>query len=153
MGQPKTYGPGDPACDDAAFAIIIENFDEEKSYMLELRRQRIQGCCDRIFSNTQHWFKVWYAAQLPGWKQNVGRSEVLALALALLGAQNPVIVLASDYASQILDFVRDKTLEGLKLFHDTIDLEMNLQTLPPKLLHKRPVWWNFIRPEARFGAN
>ena len=40
--RPKTYGPGDPACDDAAFAIIFENFDEEKFKMLELRRQRIQ---------------------------------------------------------------------------------------------------------------
>ena len=40
--------PTDPACDDAAFAIIIENFDEDNSNLLELRRQKIEWCGDRI---------------------------------------------------------------------------------------------------------
>ena len=67
--------------------------------------------------NSGDWFKPWYISSLPGWKQCVARSELVALALALMCARNLVIIIDSDYAANVLTFVQTKTLEELHLHH------------------------------------
>ena len=42
------------------------------------RGDRIKWCFSRNLSNSQDWFKVIHADKLPGWRQNVGRAELLA---------------------------------------------------------------------------
>ena len=42
------------------------------------REDRIQWCFSRNLSNSQDWFRVIHADKLPGWRQNVGRAELLA---------------------------------------------------------------------------
>ena len=100
--------------DDAGLAIIIENFDSQPSRTFtSQRKNRIQHCGNRTFANAGDWFKTWYVSSLPGWKQCVARSEVVALALALICARNLVLIVDSDYAANVLHFVKSKTIEEL----------------------------------------
>ena len=43
-----------------------------------LREDRIKWCFSRNTSNAEDWFRVIHADKLPGWRQNVGRAELLA---------------------------------------------------------------------------
>ena len=104
--------------DDAGLAIIIENFGSQPPCTFtSLRTNRIQHCGNRTFANTGDWFKTWFISPLPGWKQCVARSEVVALALALLCARNLALIVDSDYAANVLHFVKSKTVEELHSHH------------------------------------
>ena len=107
MGLDRWYclKPNDPSVDDAGLAIIIENFDPQPpGTFTKLRNNRIQHCGNRTFANSGDWFKAWYISSLRGWKQCVARSELVALALALICARHLVIIVDSDYAANVLHF-------------------------------------------------
>ena len=118
--------------DDAGLAIIIENFDPQPpGTFTKLRNNRIQHCGNRAFANSGDWFKAWYISSLRGWKQCVARSELVALALALICARNLVIIVDSDYAANVLHFVKSKTIEELHSHHKLKKLTCILSCILP----------------------
>ena len=119
--------PNEPSVDDAGFSIIIENFDfNTPGDFTQTRNHRINHCSDRTLSNSGDWFKPWYISPLPGWKQCVARSELIALALTLMCAKNLIIIVDSDYAANVLTFVQNKTLEELNLYHNRVNFDLYL---------------------------
>ena len=119
--------PNEPSVDDAGFAIIVENFDNQTTTNISaIRKQRIQTCGYKTLSNSGEWFKPWYISTLPGWKQCVARSELTALALTLMCAKNLIIIVDSDYAATTLAFVQTKTIDELHRYHNIVNFDLYL---------------------------